>query len=165
MLFTGPTKEKSGMTKLHKVPGYFFVFNAAAILCAALCLSGCGKKGPPVPPRQVAVPAVNDLVQIIEGDRVILTWTVPEVKEKKGLFITGFVIYRAKNPVSESACKNCPVQFKPVAEVMVDSKSKAGKVKYAGQLEKGFRYFFKVTGFIEDTALVSKDSNIIEFDY
>ncbi len=142
-----------------------FVILIAAVTGISLFLSGCGKKGPPVPPRQVALPAVNDLVSVLEDDRVILTWTVPEIKEKKGPFITGFVVHKAKNPVQESECKNCPVKYKAVAEIMAGSEGKAGKMKYAGQLEKGFKYFFKVTAFSEGTASGSKDSNIVEFIY
>jgi len=144
---------------------YISVILIAAVIVAGFFIAGCGKKGPPVPPRQVVLPAVNDLVSVLEDDGVILTWTVPETKEKKGPFISGFVVHKAKNPVQESECKNCPVKYKAVAEIMAGSEGKAGKMKYAGQLEKGFRYFFKVTAFSEGTASGSKDSNIVEFIY
>ncbi|MDP3284394.1 MAG: hypothetical protein Q8M56_08205 [Desulfobacterales bacterium] len=146
-------------------PKVFSVILISAVLGVFLFLSGCGKKGPPVPPRQVVLPAVNDLVSVLEDDRVILTWTVPEIKEKKGPIITGFVVHKAKNPVQESECKNCPVQYKAVAEIMAGSKGKDGKMKSVGQLEKGFKYFFKVTPFSEGTASGSRDSNIVEFIY
>jgi predicted small lipoprotein YifL len=146
----------------HKV---FSVILISAVLGISMFLSGCGKKGPPVPPRQVVLPAVNDLESVLEDDRVILTWTVPETKEKKGPFISGFVVHKAKNPVQESECKNCPVKYNAVAEIMAGSEGKSGKMKYAGQLEKGFKYFFKVTAFGEKTASGSKDSNIVEFIY
>jgi len=145
----------------HKVISVILI---AAAIGVSLFLSGCGKKGPPVPPRQIALPAVNDLVSVLEDDKVILIWTVPEIKEKKGIFITGFVVHKAKNPVQESECKNCPVKYKAVAEIMAD-KGKPGKMKYAGQLEKGFKYFFKVTAFSEEAASGSRDSNIVEFIY
>jgi len=136
-----------------------------AVLGVSLFLSGCGKKGPPVPLRQITLPAVNDLVSVVEDDRVILTWTVPEIKEKKGPFIAGFAVHKAKNPVQESECKNCPVKYEVVAEITAGSEGNAEKMKYAGQLEKGFKYFFKVTAFSEKTASVGKDSNIVEFIY
>jgi len=144
---------------------YISVILIAAVIVAGFFIAGCGKKGPPVPPRQVVLPAVNDLVSVLEDDGVILTWTVPETKEKKGPFISGFVVHKAKNPVQESECKNCPVKYKAVAEIMAGSEGKAGKMRYEGQLEKGFRYFFKVTAFSEGTASGSKDSNIVEFIY
>lgn len=142
-----------------------FVILIAAVIVAGFFIAGCGKKGPPVPPRQIVLPAVNDLVSVLEDNRIILTWTVPEIKEKKGSFISGFVVHKAKNPVQESECKNCPVKYMVVAEIMAGSEGKAGKMKYAGQLEKGFKYFFKVTAFSEGTASGSKDSNIVEFIY
>jgi len=77
----------------HKVISVILI---AAAIGVSLFLSGCGKKGPPVPPRQIALPAVNDLVSVLEDDKVILIWTVPEIKEKKGIFITGFVVHKAK---------------------------------------------------------------------
>jgi len=144
---------------------YISVILIAAVIVAGFFIAGCGKKGPPVPPRQVVLPAVNDLVSVLEDDGVILTWTVPETKEKKGPFISGFVVHKAKNPVQESECKNCPVKYKAVAEIMAGPEGKSGKMKYAGQLEKGFRYFFKVTAFSEGTASGSRDSNIVEFIY
>ncbi len=144
---------------------FISVILIAAVIGISLFLPGCGKKGPPVPPRQIALPAVNDLVSVLEDDKVILMWTVPEIKEKKGPFITGFVVHKAKNPVQESECKNCPVKYKTVAEIMAGSKGKSGKMEYVGQLKKGFKYFFKVTAFSEGTASGSRDSNIVEFIY
>ncbi len=137
----------------------------AAVLGISLFLSGCGKKGIPVPPRRVALPAVNDLASVLDGDRVILTWTAPEIKEKKGPSITGFAVNRAMSPVQESECKNCPVKYEAVAEITAGLKGKSGKMEYTGKLEKGFKYFFKVTAFSEDAAAESMDSNIVEFIY
>jgi hypothetical protein len=136
-----------------------------AVLGISLLLSGCGKKGLPVAPRQVTLPAVNDLVPVIEGDMVILTWTVPEIKEKKGPSITGFAVNKAMSPVQESDCKNCPVKYKAVAEITAGLKGKSGKMEYTGKLEKGFKYYFKVTAFSDDAAAESRDSNIVEFIY
>jgi len=144
---------------------YISVILIAAVLGISLFLSGCGKKGPPVPPRQIALPPVNDLLLSLEDDRVVLTWTVPEIKEKKGPLIEGFVVHMAKNPVQESECKNCPVRYKAVAEIPAGSAEKSGKMKYTGQLEKGYKYSFKVTAFSEGPASGSKDSNIVEFIY
>jgi len=146
-------------------PKIVSVISIAAVLGASLFLSGCGKKGPPVTPRQVALPAVNDLVSVHEDDRVTLTWSVPEISEEKATSITGFVVHMAKNPVGEGECKNCPVKYDAVAEIPARSTGKSGKMTYAGQLEKGFKYFFKVTAFSEKTASGGKDSNIVEFIY
>ncbi|MBU4010432.1 MAG: hypothetical protein KJ882_06670 [Proteobacteria bacterium] len=130
-----------------------------------LSVSSCGRKGPPVAPRQVAVPAVNDLESIIEINNVILTWTVPKTKEKESPPITGFVIHQAKYSVSEDFCENCPINYKPVAEVAADFNGNDRKIKYIKQLDKGFKYFFKVTAFSKNMTSESRDSNIIKFDY
>lgn len=153
------------MTKLYKVFKCDFIFQAVAVMVVVLSVSGCGRKGPPVPPQQVAVPAVNDLMSLIEGNNIILTWTVPETKDKRSPTITGFVIHHAKYPVSEKICENCPINYKPVAEVAADSKGKDGEMKYIRQLDKGFKYFFKVTAYSKNMTSESRDSNIIKFDY
>lgn len=144
---------------------FIFGILIATLLGISLFMSGCGKKGPPVPPRRVVLPAVNDLVSVLVDDKVILTWTVPERRGGKGPSITGFVVHKARNPVKESECKNCPVKYMAVAEIPAGSKGKSGKIEYTGELEKGFKYFFKVTAFSEETAAVIQDSNIVEFIY
>ncbi|MFH2046479.1 MAG: hypothetical protein ABIK92_15170 [Pseudomonadota bacterium] len=153
------------MTNLYKVFKYDFIIRVLIAMTIILSVYGCGRKGPPAAPRQLAVPAVNELKSLVEGDNVILEWTVPKTKEKKAPRITGFVIYQAKYPVAEDICENCPINYKPVAEVSADSAGKDGNIRYVRQLEKGFKYFFKVTAFSKNVTPESRDSNIIKIEY
>lgn len=50
---------------------------AAIVLAALVLLLGCGRKGPPLPPRPVLPAAVADLRAEAEGDAVVLTWARP----------------------------------------------------------------------------------------
>ncbi|MGB5158021.1 MAG: fibronectin type III domain-containing protein [Desulfobacterales bacterium] len=153
------------MTILYKLFKYNLIFIAMVVMVVVLSVAGCGKKGPPSPPRQLAVPSVNNLESKIEANNVILTWTVPEAKEKESPPITGFVIRQAKYPLSEEICENCPINYKPIAEVAADFNGNDRKIKYIKQLDKGFKYFFKVTAFSKNMTSESRDSNIIKFDY
>jgi len=51
------------------------------LICFAFSFFGCGKKGPPVPPRQITPPTVKNLIGDIEGDSLTLTWAIPPQKE------------------------------------------------------------------------------------
>jgi hypothetical protein len=130
-----------------------------------LSVYSCGRKGPPIPPHQKDVPAVTNLEFLIEGNNVILSWAVPVSKEKKAPEVTGFIIYQAKYPVTQDICEECPINYKSVSEVSADLKTKDNKVKYTKQLDKGFKYFFKVTAFSKNISSESRDSNIIKIDY
>ena len=52
-------------------------------MAVSVCLFGCGRKAPPVPPRQPAIPAVKDLRSDIDGDMIVLTWTIPDENRLK----------------------------------------------------------------------------------
>ncbi|MDP3283022.1 MAG: hypothetical protein Q8M56_01155 [Desulfobacterales bacterium] len=144
---------------------YISVILIVTVIGISLFLPGCGKKGLPVPPRQVALPAVNDLAAVLEGDRVILTWTAPVIKETKGPLITGFVVHKAKNQVQESGCKNCPVKYEAVAEIAAGHEGESKKIEYTGRIERGYKYYFKVKAFSEKINALGIDSNIVEFIY
>lgn len=84
------------------------------LIISVLFLSGCGKKAPPVPPRQVKLPAANELGARIVGDTLKLTRAIPK---EKGEIISGlsvFIMYRS-TILSISDCKNRQVLLKRVA--------------------------------------------------
>ena len=130
------------------------------IVAFSIFLSGCGKKAPPKPPRQEEPPVVDDLSYSLDEDRLNLTWSFP--KEKSGL--GGFYVFRSKNLLSESDCKNCPKIFKRVADIALEHMGNSGKdsIKYAEALEKGYRYIYKVVIYTKN-GVTGKDSNIIDF--
>jgi len=140
------------------------ILQLTVFVAISVCLFGCGKKGLPVPPRHTAIPAVKDLSSNIDGDTVVLTWTIPGKTEDKSAGIKGFVVHRAKQKMTDGDCKNCPVNFKPVAEVSAETKLPVEKMKYTENLEKGYKYVFKVI-VISNTGTDSSDSNYVEIVY
>jgi predicted small lipoprotein YifL len=139
---------------------------AALVIAIVLMLSGCGKKGPPVPPRREIPPPVTDLSWEIKNKTLALSWSVPRVKGS--IRLSGFKIYRSQKRLSVSDCPDCPGTFKPVADILIKDPTRQDqnteRKRYTEYLEAGFRYEYKVVGYTEN-GISSPDSNIVEFDY
>ena len=140
----------------------------AAIILVFL-FPGCGKKGPPVPPRYKPVPAVSDLKYSIDGNILTLTWTIPKEKEKEKSAFSGFIVYRSKRPISDSDCKNCPKLFQKVSDIPADIRIDGlgyenNNIEYREEIERGFVYTYKVVLYTKSGAQ-SRDSNNINFNF
>jgi len=140
--------------------------NLVSILIALfILLPGCGKKGPPVPPRQSPVPSVSDLKYSIDGSILTLTWTIPKEKEGDKTVFDGFIVYRYKSPITNSPCKNCPKLFHKVADITIDTFGNGVKnIKYRDEVEKGFAYTYKVILYTKNGES-GADSNYVNFNY
>jgi hypothetical protein len=129
-----------------------------------LSLSCCGKKAPPIPPSQTQPPTVDDLGASIDRDELKLTWTIPKEKENVTPRMSGFIVYRAKTPLSESDCEDCPVLFERVADIPIEMKGsgnlKEDEMTYDETLEKGYRYIYKVTSYSKGAT--GNDSNYVD---
>ena len=139
------------------------------LIAVFILLPGCGKKGPPVPPRQEPVPAVSDLKYGIDGNILTLTWTITKEKEKAKSASTGFIVYRSKRPISDSDCKNCQKLFQKVSDIPADIKIDApgyknNNIEYREEIERGFVYTYKVVLYTKSGAQ-SRDSNNINFNF
>jgi len=135
----------------------FFLF------VTVLWIFSCGKKGPPVPPREVAPPGVPVLVMTVEADDVILSWGVPEGSRRVISKLGGFFIYRSKQSIRAAECKGCPILFTRIGTVPYKGeKPGTGTITYIDALEKGYRYIYKVTVHSK-AGLTSGDSNLVEF--
>jgi len=133
------------------------------IIILVFLLPGCGKKAPPIPPRQKPVPAVSDLKYNIDGDILTLAWPIPKGKEKVDL--DGFIVYRYKRSVSDSPCKNCPKLFQKVSDIPIHTPGYENKnIEYREEIEKGFVYMYKVVLYTKSGAQ-SQDSNYINFNF
>ena len=140
-----------------------------AIIILLFLFPGCGKKGPPVPPRQKPVPAVSDLKYSINENILMLTWTIPKGKEKAKTALDGFIVYRYKRPISDSACKNCPKLFQKVsdipADITTDVRGYENKnIEYREEIEKGFVYTYKVVLYAKN-GVAGADSDYVEFSF
>ena len=134
------------------------------LLCIVVFPTGCGRKAAPVPPGQVRPPVVDDLSSSIDEDMLELAWTIPDEKGKVASGLGGFIVYKSKTSLSKPVCKKCPVIFKRIADITIEEKDIYKKITYRENLEKGYRYIYKVTVYTK-TGASGKDSNYIEFDH
>ena len=135
------------------------------LFAVVFLLPGCGKKGLPVPPRQKPVPTVSDLTYGIVGVILTLNWTIPKENEKVKTGLDGFMVYRYKRSVSDSACKNCPKLFQKVSDIPVNAPGNENKnIEYREEIEKGFLYTYKVVLYTKN-GVSSADSNYVDFSF
>ena len=135
------------------------------LIALFILLPGCGKKAPPVPPRQKPVPSVSDLKYSIDGSILTLTWTIPKEKEGDKTAFDGFIVYRYKSPITNSPCKNCPKLFHKVADITFNAFGNEVKnIKYRDEVEKGFAYTYKVILYTKN-GVSGADSNYVDFNY
>lgn len=127
----------------------------------ALFPAGCGKKGPPRLPDAPELPEVSDLSHRLEGDGVVLKWSVPGESLRD---ITGFYIYRSSASLSEAPCEGCPLVFEKAAIVAVDAQEqKTGRFVYQEPLLTGYRYAYKVMAYRESSG-ADRASNVVRFE-
>ena len=153
--------------KLYKTFNTHLILQLSILSIFVLFVLGCGKKAPPVPPRQKKSHAVNDLHANIDGETLKLTWTIPREKGEIISDLSGFMIYRSKMPHSDSDCKNCPVLFKRVADIPIEVRAsgymKKDTITYPKSLEKGYRYIYKVIVYRKE--IIRSDSNYVDLIY
>ena len=115
--------------KLYKNFNTHFIVHFSILIIFVLLVVGCGKKAPPVPPRQAKPPTVNDLRASIDGGGTLkLPWIIPRKKGTMMPSLSGFIVYRSKVLHSDSHCKNSPVLFKRVADTLIEV-SASGYIK------------------------------------
>lgn len=133
-----------------------FALAVAAVLLAA----GCGRKLPPIQPGSYPPPAVKDLGYRVQGEEIVLMWTVPAAAPEKDSPAVGFKVLRSRQTEAEAECQSCPPKFQEVANVRPSGPIETGDVQHVERLEPGYRYQFKVRGY---TALnrEGRDSNVV----
>jgi len=130
--------------------------------------AGCGKKTPPVPPRRYQPPAVTDLSYQLDGQALILSWSIPETRDGDAAAPVGCFVYKAKQPLVNADCPDCSEPFSPVADLQIQ-KDASGKIltrtmTYTGVLAQGFIYTYKIACYARDGGL-GADSNIVNISY
>jgi hypothetical protein len=157
----------SGLQSVRRL-GNGLVLPFSILISVAFLFFGCGRKGPPVPPRQAKLPVINDLTSSIEGDLLQLTWAMPGHDKKRPPALSGFIVHRSKKSVSEPECEDCPILFQRVVDIPIQTEGSADLEKvvtvYTETLEKGFKYTYKVTIYM-GTGAHGRDSNVVAFTY
>jgi hypothetical protein len=97
------------------------------------------------------LPPVEELDSAIEGEKLRLSWKMPTARAGREPDLTGFIVFRFKQPLVVHACDDCPLVFQRIADLKVEKglqkKDERGAYAYEETLEKGFRYRFKVTAY------------------
>lgn len=134
----------------------------------SLAWLGCGKKGPPRPPKRLLPPVVKDLRHTIHGNIVELSWTLPDTAEGSAADPAAIKVLRAKQSGEDISCEGCPLRFVVAAEIPIiaraSEESEPQTFQFSEIIDSGYRYFYKVTVFDED-GFGGTDSNIIKFDH
>ncbi|MBU8850304.1 MAG: lipoprotein [Desulfobacterales bacterium] len=123
-----------------------------------LAFSGCGKKGPPLPPeikgQKIAAPF--DLKYTLGDKEIILSWNHKIDTETAVVKPEGFEIFMAKKTFK--ACVGCPFEFKKTGVVSMPS------MEFTTRIEKGFKYYFRVQATGNDD-MRSEYSKTVQFEY
>jgi hypothetical protein len=124
-------------------------------------ISGCGVKGPPVPPRQPPLPAVTDLSYRLTQQTVALTWRLSAPPTGSWDRDWVFGIYRSRSSLDQPPCDGCPLVFAKVATLPYTD---TDNLRFSTDvpLVPGYRYVFKVR--LETTHRAGPDSNTVTFD-
>ena len=102
----------------------------------------------------------------MEGFKLQLSWPIPKWEGNNSNYLAGFFVYRSKENLSKAGCKDCPHQFKRVADLRLDVQSIApvSRMTYEALLEKGFRYYYKVSCYT-DNGNEGEFSKLVTIDY
>jgi hypothetical protein len=152
--------------RLNK-PYHLIPFGLCLFLYLSACLMGCGVKKPPRPPIYIPPPQITDLQAALDQNQVKLAWTINRTSKGPLFDYESFVIYRAKIPVEEAKCNNCPYLFVKAAVLPAPLPEKRFDERLAGEyfesVASGFRYVYKVVG-ITTRGERTSDSNLVVVD-
>jgi hypothetical protein len=98
-----------------------------------ILVSGCAKKGPPVPWESIVPKRIVDLVAIPREGRLLLEWGVPKENTDKSPLIdlVEFKILRSEGVLIGDECRGCGEKPKVVHEMKLDSKEEGEKKRMA----------------------------------
>ena len=128
---------------------------------------GCGRKGPPRPPRRPLPPVVKDLAYTVHNDMVELSWTVPGAEGRSASPPAAVKVFRSRLSAEEASCENCPIRYSVSGDIPIhkkrSEKAKPTRMSFTEFVEPGYRYIYKVTVF-DEYGIGGKDSNVVKFD-
>jgi len=125
---------------------------------------GCGRKLPPIQPGVFPPPTVADLAQEVQGNEIVLSWTIPAFTPDKESAATGFKILRARQTAAEAECQECPAPFEAIGDVWASGKKPGSRLKFRDALEPGFKYSYKLRAYTADE-VVGRNSNVVAVVY
>ncbi len=117
LFFRGPNSYQKIKTQTLKfLPALILLFLLSALL------GSCGKKANPVAPGSTAPAPVADLRAWPREGTILLGWTLPtkNINGSPLKDLLGFRVFRQSRALTDQPCPDCPLDFKPVAEIDVE---------------------------------------------
>ena len=103
---------------------------------------------------------MRDLSYQVQGDALVLSWTLPTAAGRQVAKIASAGVYRLKRPMGKRKCPDCPQVFERVAKLV----ARSGTMTYQDTVLPGFQYYYKIRLF-DTTDRSGGDSNIVHFIY
>ena len=105
---------------------------------------------------------VSNLKAALSDDVLELTWSIDP--EENLTEPEGFRVYKARNPVEEADCENCPTVFELAADIPAESGLfllKKIRTVYYETLGSGYIYRYKVMPYT-DAGITGQVSDVVE---
>lgn len=132
------------------------------LLVVLVAAGSCGKKGPPEAPGQQNLPVAQNLDTELRNNNLMLKWRLPERLDKNTDVPAGFIVYRAKTPISED-CADCPVSYERAGWVAYRSGRVVPETWYFEDTpDPGYVYRYRVSSYSE-TGRIGKASKTVEY--
>ena len=125
---------KKVQSSRFKVQGYRYRTKAIIFSWVLLALvTGCAKKGPPVPWDSIVPKRIVDLVAVPREDRLLLEWTIPKENTDKTPLVdlAEFKILRSEGVLIGEECRGCGEKPKVVHEMKLAKENLAPGKKMA----------------------------------
>jgi hypothetical protein len=124
----------------------FFRWVLAGLWIGILFVPGCGKKGDPIIPAQLRLPAaISDLSAVPSAEGMVLRWQAPFPVVPAG----SFRILRSDTKAAE-ACPGCPQDYRtlvqlPLGDGRLQRDGERGIRYFDGSVRAGYFYSYRVT--------------------
>ena len=139
---------------------YLFVTTVVLLLA-----SGCGKKGPLIPPEAFIPAPVSDLRVIQKGENFLVSWSIPDRDEggRELRNLAGFRLFRREVLPPDQDCEACSDAYRVVKDIdleyLRDARRSGDRIftSETGVMD-GTTYQYKVVSYLKD-GTPSRESN------
>jgi hypothetical protein len=105
--------------KVYKNFNKYFIVPFSVFIVFVLLVFGCGKKAPPIPPREAKPLTGNNVCASVDRPTHKITWTFHREKGMTMPHLYYFIVYRVKMLHSDSNFKNPPALFTCIADILI----------------------------------------------
>ena len=129
--------------KVYKNFNKYFIVPFSVFIVFVLLVFGCGKKAPPIPPREAKPLTGNNICASVDRSTHKMAWTFHREKGMTMPCLSCFIVYRVKMLHSDSNFMVSPVLFKCITDIRIEINAyeyKKAAITYLKLLEKVNRY-------------------------